>query len=483
VQVGSYNVLNYFVTLSGTDPEPRGAATAEQLALQEAKIVAGIVGLGADVVALQEIEYGVPFGKPADVALARLTAAVDAADAAGTWDYVRTPDYVADSPDVIQNAIVYRSDVVTPVGDSLTGGSFDPDAWANAREPVAQTFSAADGDLFTVVANHFKSKSAPRPALPAGDPNADQGDGQGAFNADRVRQAEALVDFAATLEAVDPDVFLVGDFNAYSKEDPIDVLREAGYVDVLEDVPGTTYSFDQRNGNLDHIMASPHARPRSRCGHLGGQRRRARALPVQLGTPVLHRPDVYRASDHNPAVVGFDTLGTDVSLADVLAESGGRFDRTGSDFDVLAALVAHVLRADPASPVSALSDPTVELTAFLPDDAAFSATVQGLFAGRVPQERVAYHRLVDRFTVAEIEAILLGHVVLGQTLEAADLRALDGQQLTTAAGTTLLVEVREDGRVAILDQRAGGPDALLGTTDINVGQVQVGHSVSRVLLP
>ena len=385
---------------------------------------------------------------------------------------------------MIQNAIVYRSDVVTPVGDSLTGGSSDPDAWANAREPVAQTFSAADGDLFTVVANHFKSKSAPRPALPAGDPNADQGDGQGAFNADRVRQAEALVDFAATLEAVDPDVFLVGDFNAYSKEDPIDVLREAGYVDVLEDVPGTTYSFDQRNGNLDHIMASPHAAAKVTGADIW-EVNAAEPAPYQYSSdyPGLHRPDVYRASDHNPAVVGFDTLGTDVSLADVLAESGGRFDRTGSDFDVLAALVAHVLRADPASPVSALSDPTVELTAFLPDDAAFSSTVQGLFPGRVPQERVAYNRLVDRFTVAEIEAILLGHVVLGQTLEAADLRALDGQQLTTAAGTTLRIEVRDDGRVAILDQRAGGPDALVVTTDINVGQVQVGHSVSRVLLP
>ena len=37
--------------------------------------------------------------------------------------------------------------------------------------------------------------------------------------------------------------------------------------------------------------------------------------------------------------------------------------------------------------------------------------------------------------------------------------------------------------MAIVDQRAGNRDALLVTTDINVGQVQVAHSVDRVLLP
>ena len=34
--------------------------------------------------------------------------------------------------------------------------------WFNAREPQAQTFVAHD-DLFTVVANHFKSKCAGLP--------------------------------------------------------------------------------------------------------------------------------------------------------------------------------------------------------------------------------------------------------------------------------------------------------------------------------
>ena len=49
-----------------------------------------------------------------------------------------------------------------------------------------------DGDRFLVVANHFKSKSASVP--PTGD-NADTGDGQGAYNGDRIRQAQSLATF------------------------------------------------------------------------------------------------------------------------------------------------------------------------------------------------------------------------------------------------------------------------------------------------
>ena len=43
-----------------------------------------------------------------------------------------------------------------PVGDPV--GLVDEAVWFNAREPIAQTF-IKDGDAFTVVANHFKSKS------------------------------------------------------------------------------------------------------------------------------------------------------------------------------------------------------------------------------------------------------------------------------------------------------------------------------------
>ena len=100
-----------------------------------------------------------------------------------------------------------------------------------------------------MVANHFKSKSWP--GAPTGD-NVDTGDGQGDWNGDRVRQAASLAEFADELvdRAGDPDILLMGDFNAYTQEDPIEELRDAGFVDLGERLdPGRySYVFDDQSG-------------------------------------------------------------------------------------------------------------------------------------------------------------------------------------------------------------------------------------------
>ena len=486
ITVAAFNVLNYFVTLTSESSQARGARTEADLRRQEAKIVTAINALDADVVALQEIEYGARFGKDADVATAMLVDALNAAAGSDVWAYVETPEYFRETPDVIQNAIIYRPGVVTPVGDSLSGGE-DPDGtvWDNAREPVAQLFAAADGDKFFVVSNHLKSKGAGG----ATDANLDQGDGQGAFNADRTLQAAALVAFAEQLQTVDPDVFLMGDFNAYGMEDPVTTLEAAGYVDVIETLDDYTYTFDQRNGNLDHGLVSASASDKV-TGFDIWQVNAAEPTGYQYssGIPELYAPYAFRASDHNPVIIGFDTepLGTDVSLGSILlADTSGPENQNanGDDYDILLAQVLRVLEAKPESPVGILLDPTVELTAFLPDDAAFLAT--GLLPGRVRNEVALVSRLEDNVTVDEIEQLLLGHVVIGPVLDSPVVAYLDGQSVETAAGTMLTVAVRADGSIAIQDQRAGNRDALLVPTavDINIGQVQVGHTVDRVLQP
>src|SRR5690554_3164617 len=90
-QVGSFNVYNYFTTLRSENSDARGASTAEAFEIQKGKIVAAINGLGAEVVALQEIENSVKLGESLDEALADLVDGLNAAAGAGTWDYVRTP--------------------------------------------------------------------------------------------------------------------------------------------------------------------------------------------------------------------------------------------------------------------------------------------------------------------------------------------------------------------------------------------------------
>ena len=305
VQVGAFNVLNYFVTHSG--PDARGARSAEQFERQAAKIVTAIGALDADVVTLMEIEDTDSTGYSpgnADGALADLVRRLDAAAGAEVWSYVPLPDelYGVDR-DVIRNAIIYRNDVVLPVGDSV--GLVDEKVWYNAREPLAQAF-VKDGDAFTVVANHFKSKS---PGAPTGD-NVDAGDGQGQWNGDRVRQAESLAAFTEELRAStgDQDVVLLGDFNAYTQEDPIEALRDAGYIDLGSEFDPDRYSyvFDDQSGSLDHALATAELTEKV-TGFAHWNINAVESFAYQYtGDPSLYAPNQYRSSDHDPLVFGID---------------------------------------------------------------------------------------------------------------------------------------------------------------------------------
>jgi predicted extracellular nuclease len=125
------------------------------------------------------------------------------------------------------------------------------------RPPVAQTFTAANGEKFTVCVNHFKSKGS----APSGGPDADQGDGQGAWNVRRTQQAAALTAWLATSPTgtTDPDTLIIGDLNAYAKEDPIMTILNAGYVNILETLEGPggySYVFNGEAGHLDHALGT-----------------------------------------------------------------------------------------------------------------------------------------------------------------------------------------------------------------------------------
>lgn len=303
VQVGAFNVLNYFLTRTGADA--RGARTDAAFEKQAAKIVAAIEEMDADVLALMEIEdtasTGFGAGDP-DVAVADLVRRLNAAAGAEKWAYSPFPtELLSVDRDVIRNAIIYQPASVQPVGEPI--GLVDEDNFDNAREPIAQTF-AAGKDRFTVVANHFKSKGSGTGA------NADQGDGQGASNPDRVGQAQALSAFVDRLRSQvgDPDVLALGDFNAYSKEDPMEVLRAGGLVDLGErfDAGRYSYVFDALSGSLDHALATPSLLARvTDVAHWSINSVESSAYQY-TGDAALYAPDEYRSSDHDPLVVGLD---------------------------------------------------------------------------------------------------------------------------------------------------------------------------------
>jgi len=308
VRVGAFNVLNYCLTLAADGG--RGAETPEESERQAAKIVTAIELLGAEVVTLMEIEdtdsTGYGDGTP-DQAVADLVGRLNAAAGFDKWGFAPMPDeLLAVERDVIRNAIIYQKGVVAPVGEPV--GLVDESVWFNAREPIAQTF-VKDGDRFTVIANHFKSKSNTLPPQ-MGNDNEDIGDGQGAFNGDRTRQAASLADFADDLRAStgDADVLILGDINAYSEEDPIQILRDRGFTDLGSTLDPGRYSFvfDALSGSLDHAM-SPAALTDKVTGFAHWNINAVESFAYQYdGDPALFADNPFRSSDHDPFVLGID---------------------------------------------------------------------------------------------------------------------------------------------------------------------------------
>ena len=188
VVVGSANVLNYWTTLGS-----RGAANDAELAVQTDKLVAMLLALDADILALQEVE-----NDPAHTPITTLRDALNAADPIGDWTWIGELDHYNDY--VIRNEILYRAGSVSPVGDPVTiaDPAFDDPGGSSllGRPPVAQTFDR-NGDTFTIVVNHLKSKSCTN----ASGDNADLGDGQSCYNGARVRQAGVVLDFVDALIA------------------------------------------------------------------------------------------------------------------------------------------------------------------------------------------------------------------------------------------------------------------------------------------
>ncbi len=298
VTVASFNVLNYFTTLGDADDDnvgdggctayndrdgdgnnvrggcdQRGAWDPEDLARQQEKIVAAINALDADVVGLMEIENSAALGEEADEATETLVAALNADAGAGTWAANPSSSELPapSEQDVITNAIIYKPAAVERVGEARALGdqSASGDAFGNAREPIGQVFAPVEGgEEFLFVVNHFKSKGS----------GADDGTGQGNANPDRVAQATALEAWVPTVqdETGTEAVLLVGDFNSYSMEDPMQVLYDGGYTNVQDDLPGRgVVLLLQRPLRLAGPRAGQRRSPRAGHGH--------RHLEHQLG--------------------------------------------------------------------------------------------------------------------------------------------------------------------------------------------------------
>jgi uncharacterized protein len=308
LRVLSFNLENFFNGdgRGGGFPTPRGAATRADYERQRAKLVSVLSATAPDIAALAEVEND-GYGKRS--ALAQLVDALNAArEAAGVpadYRFIATDE--PPGADQIRVALIYREGRVEPVGDAAvaTGEAFA----RGSRPPLLQAFAArAGGTPFSVVVNHWKSKGGCEMAE-SGD--RDRGDGQGCWNAARVAAARELLAWLGQRgDALDGGRrLLLGDFNAYRQEDPIRLLREAGYREVLELVGrGDHFSYNYRGlaGSLDHGLASPALAADVRDAAIWGinaDESEAFKYASFARNPEWYAPQPWASSDHDPLLL------------------------------------------------------------------------------------------------------------------------------------------------------------------------------------
>jgi predicted extracellular nuclease len=296
LRVVGLNLLNYFNGdgQGGGFPTARGAQSPEDFEEQQGRTAAAIREIQPHLLAVQELEND-GFGP-----LSAAQSLVDLLNTTGSSDWAFIDPAVGPiGGDVITVGLFYRRQALEPVGppELLNGPSFS----GLSRVPLAQLFrERASGAHFLVAVNHLKSKGR----CPEGGPNADQGDGQGCWNAARVEAVRALGPWLERLatKSGTRQVLILGDMNAWRNEDPIRSYRDAGYTELVETLSGLPqYSFVYfgQRGTLDYALVTPSLRKRARQAmiwHINADWPRNMALP---------RPWL-RMSDHDPVVVDFD---------------------------------------------------------------------------------------------------------------------------------------------------------------------------------
>ena len=131
-------------------------------------------------------------------------------------------------------------------------------------------------------------------------------------------------------------------------------------------------------------------------------------------------------------------------LAGVLVDQN-QFDKNGRDYDIVTEAVLAVLASKPQSPVSALTDGKVRLTAFVPQDRAFISLVTAVTGSKPASEQAAFETIAGAFSIDVIEQILEYHVVPGATITAKKAVKANGAKLgaPALANAETLARVRE----------------------------------------
>ena len=285
-----YMNLEYYLTSSfGTGYGPDSNADHQK---QRAKTSKALAKIDADIYGFVEVQQG-------QDALAELAA--DLSNNTG-----RNFQYISDATTVngsyTKSGYVYCSDVVSP------SGSMKHNNTVVLQRKKAQAFVEHNtGEKFILSVNHFKAKSG----TGTGD-DADQGDGQGLFNASRVKEAQSILNNYSSylLHFGDDDMLIVGDLNAYAKEDPIQTLLDTDLIDLhraFHADSSYSYVYKGQVGYLDHAICN--SSMYEQVTGMVAYHINSPELDGYTYSGSLNDGSMFRCSDHDPILIGLSLGG------------------------------------------------------------------------------------------------------------------------------------------------------------------------------
>ena len=227
------NIQNYFYSLGGY---AQRKTTKKQQELQTLKISKALTHINADIYAICEIQKG-------DSAPQMLVNAMNTQAKKDRYAYVSQG---WENGDLISCGYIYRKDRVQPYGN-LQYAYKNPSNHYHYRL-VACGFEQINAKKrFILNINHLRSKR-----------------GTGAeSNAKRMANIDSLLIMLNNIQNdqlfEDSDILLVGDYNSYTQEQPIQTIIQAGYKDLVMhyDSTGYSYIYQSEAGYLDRVFASP----------------------------------------------------------------------------------------------------------------------------------------------------------------------------------------------------------------------------------
>lgn len=370
LKVGTLNVLNYFYSPFGGDCNPmldsksttgcnnRGADSQQEFETQGDKIAAAIVALDADILGLMEIENN-GFGEKS--AVAHLVEKVNALipNTIEHYAFVKpSTDEKFVGTDAIANQVIFKKNKVTldtyrlipmprqdaPETETKVKGKTKKENGKNyQRDSIAPTFQInGTKNKVTVSVNHFKSKGST--CWEDIDPSSQNGidsDSQGSCENFRVSAAQHL---GTQLKNIDGYKLILGDLNSYGSEDPVLLLTTLpnghtvmparntfigdkemngdtpvaltsafGYRNMAQEKHPDAYSYSYNDtvGTLDYILVDPTLASKvldANEWNINAPESKLFEYAVENSGALSKFKDMYRSSDHDPALITLDLL-------------------------------------------------------------------------------------------------------------------------------------------------------------------------------